>query len=122
MSHACGKAFDSTGNVVAYFEYDGYIALPTLFSSQEELNENYKEDQPDVKCTCGKPSTSVDLEADYGGGIDWASSICLNCMCITGEVDPYGSEINDSWADYWNIWPTEGKEKDEEIDDADDPN
>jgi hypothetical protein len=98
MSHATGKVFTDTDTPIAYFDYDGTcdFAVRKLYLTSDEMWEHVRE-EPDSQCSCGNPPIEVILETDYGNGIEWYSTACLNCMTITGEVDPYRSKYGNDW-------------------------
>jgi hypothetical protein len=83
MSHAIGRVIKDE-RVIGYFDYDGTcdIAIPNIYSSLEELRENWRK-WPPYKCECDIDSLEdVILYTDYGNGWHWDAKVCLKCGVI----------------------------------------
>ena len=76
-----------SGDVVGYFMYQGTcdVACTRIFPTSKEAWDHNRTDEAYGDCTCGKESTPVILHTDYGGGLHWSSSACLQCKAITGR-------------------------------------
>lgn len=89
MSHSMGTVYDTNGNVVAYFEYNGTsdVAVSHLCTTRDEVWETWRE-KTWRDCECGLQPQAAVLHSEYGGGFSWASRVCLNCRAIINPV-PY---------------------------------
>ena len=91
MSRASAQVYKD-GKLVAIGIYCGTsdVLYTGLCHSAHVAFDTYRTGGMDRKCTCGKPPTKVIVYSDYGGGFWWESEACLNCMAVTGELDPLG--------------------------------
>ena len=105
MSHAGGLVRFPDGEVL-FFEYDGTsdIYIPTLFKTNEELNENWRKGHWG-KCACGNPPEPVQVYSSYGGGWTVPWTACRKCLALSPGLDydeSYDTRV-DGEPD-WSIW------------------
>lgn len=92
MSHAGSVYLENKDIPVAYFDYDGYRACSKLYPDGESCFNRWGTEfgtLTEAKCICDEKPTYATLHADYGNGVSWEAPICLNCMCIISNHDPY---------------------------------
>lgn len=96
MSHSMGKVTLEDGTKY-YCEYNGTvdIMLPFLYKTPEEVHNNWRRRD---WINCNNPEhkqTKVKIYSDYGYGFDWDGTICIECMCIIGPLEPDYNTITD---------------------------
>lgn len=89
MSHADGLAILPNGTKY-HFEYNGTVDIccTRIYKDYEEMHKNWRIDNlRDCKCE-ERSHMQVMLSTSYGAKWHflWESTICLNCMCITGKT------------------------------------
>lgn len=101
MSHANGTCTFNDG-VVCYFEYNGTvdITLPELYSTKEELRENWRKDIDwgDVtqrRADAGDSLEDVELYSEYGGGFSYKGTASKKQMIIVW--DEVSEETHKQW-------------------------
>src|ERR1700761_1676324 len=79
MSHQPGKVIVNN-KIVAHFEYDGTsdVNLPQLYSSQEELSANWRQDQNwSLAQNCKHEPTAAIIFNSYADGAWHPGRVCL---------------------------------------------
>lgn len=90
MSSALGIVYCSNRKrKIGYFEYFATVDVArTAVRSREEVWRDLRTNANDRDCNCAEPvEQSVILNADYGNGFEWESTICARCMTIVGYRD-----------------------------------